>query len=317
MIPRRTRAMPIAASTLLTAALAGCATTGDRGQPLVPSQYQTRTGPYVVFTNQPLPADDGVVRQLTSLRSELEETLGLKVDAGEHPVEVYILGDRKAFEHFLTFYYPDLPQRRAFFIAQGPRRVVYTFQGDRLEEDLRHEATHALLHLAVGDVPLWLDEGLAEYFESADPAGVNREHMARIPQDLRDGWTPDLARLEGLKAVRQMAPRDYREAWAWVHYLLQASGDGRAALLSYLGDLRGRAGAKPLSIRLPVPAAEASIALQSHLRTVRPAEPTRVASAESTVRLQDAPIEVEPIAAPNQSPRRRGFFGRLLGRILP
>ena len=134
---------------------------------------------------------------------------------------MYVLSDRRAFEHFLTIYYPGLPPRRAFFIAQGDRRVVYTFKSDRLDEDIRHEATHALIHLAVGTIPLWLDEGLAEHFEVTDASGVNREHMARLPQDLRDGWKPDMARLEGLQGVQQMSPRDYRESWAWVHYLLQ------------------------------------------------------------------------------------------------
>ena len=35
-----------------------------------------------------------------------------------------------------------------------------------------------------------------------------------------------------------MTPRDYRESWAWVHYLLQRPGEGRAALLAYLGEAR-------------------------------------------------------------------------------
>ena len=55
--------------------------------------------------------------------------------------------------------------RRAFFLAQGSRQVVYTYFNPQLEVDLRHEATHALLHLAIAELPLWLDEGLAEYFE--------------------------------------------------------------------------------------------------------------------------------------------------------
>ena len=151
---------------------------------------------------------------------------------------------------------PDLPlsgapPRRAFFMAHGDRRVVYTFLGDRLEEDLRHEATHALLHVAVGVLPLWLDEGLAEYFEGPDGRqGVNSEHLARLPADLASGWKPDLARLETLKTVRQMTPRDYRESWAWAHYLLNGSESGKAALLDYLDGLRTKPDARPLTERL-------------------------------------------------------------------
>src|SRR4029077_19379610 len=149
---------------------------------------------------------------------------------------------------FLMFYYPELPPRRAFFLAQGSRRVVYTFLGDRLQEDLRHEATHALLNVAVGDIPLWLDEGLAEYFERPDDrGGVNPEHLNRLPKDRADGWKRDLVRLESLKDVRQMSPRDYREAWGWVHYLLNASPESKPELLEYLAELRTSPEAGPLS----------------------------------------------------------------------
>ena len=43
--------------------------------------------------------------------------------------------------------------------------MVYTYWGNRIQQDLRHELTHAILHSVLKDVPLWLDEGLAEYFE--------------------------------------------------------------------------------------------------------------------------------------------------------
>jgi hypothetical protein len=300
--------------TLSVLPINGCATMGDRGQPLVPTQYQTKTGPYVVYTNYPLSADDGVIKQLATLRSEVEETLGLRVDAGDHPIEVYILSDRKSFEHFLTFYYPELPQRRAFFIAQGDRRVVYTFKGERLDEDIRHEATHALLNLAIGDIPLWLDEGLAEYFEASGPTGLNREHLDRLPLDIQEGWSPSLDRLEGLKSVRQMSPRDYREAWSWVHFFLKDSGENRAALLGYLGDLRKHEGDSPPPRKLPSPKGREATALLRHLEMIRRGEPTRTANDEPTLRLQDIPIDFEPI---NPTPKRRSFFNRLLGRSGP
>jgi len=39
-----------------------------------------------------------------------------------------------------------------------------------------------------------------------------------------------LSRLETLKSVGQMAPRDYRESWAWVHYLLNHSNATKTSL---------------------------------------------------------------------------------------
>jgi hypothetical protein len=288
----------------------GCATLGESGRTLVPTRYRTATGPYAVYTNVPVAADAAPIRQLQALEGQLRDSLGARVDPAATPIEVYILDDQATFQHFLKFYYPELPPRRAFFLANGDRRVVYAYMGDRLEEDLRHEATHALLHAAITDLPLWLDEGLAEYFEGPDVRdGVNAEHLGRLPDDVANGWKPDLARLEALKDVRQMSPRDYRESWAWVHYLLNGPAPGKTALLAYLADLRASADAEPLSRRLATALDDSDARLLAHLDRVRdrPVVATSPAT-ESTIRLQDAP------APPTPTPvRRRSFFDRMRG----
>ena len=285
----------------------GCATFGNQGEPLVPTRYKTQAGPFAVFSNFPIAADAPAIRSLFALETDVESSLGLRVRSEEPPVEVYILNDRQSFMHFLKFYYPELPPRRAFFLAQGAQRVVFTFMGDRLEEDLRHEATHALLNVAIGDMPLWLDEGLAEYFEGPDGRhGLNPEHLDRLPRDLASGWTPDLAHLEGLKTVREMTPRDYRESWAWVHYLLTGTAPGKAALLAYLGDRRSHPAAQPLSDRLRSGDWGTPRSLAAHIDHARE-QPvaTSPAPADPTVRLQDVALD-----APRPATPRRGLFGR-------
>lgn len=317
----------------------GCATMGlDRGKALVPTGYQTRTGPFLVCTNSRLEPDAPVIRQLHALETQVGDTLGLHAEVAEHPIEIYLLDDRQAFDHFLQFHYPDLPRRRAFFLANGKQRVVYTFRGERTEEDVRHEATHALLHVAVGDMPLWLDEGLAEYFEGPQAgapramAGVNAEHLDRLPADLKAGWTPDLRRLESLRAVRQMSPRDYRESWAWVHYFLNDSRASKAALLAYLGDLRSAVDPPPMSARLDDVAAAPLLAHLQQVREQPVATSVPVAPRDPTVRLQSAQVEHpvaipspgdaagraddEPAAAPAGA-RRRSLIGRLFGWFGP
>jgi hypothetical protein len=306
LAPFRSRSIRIFWAAL---ACAGCATFRDREPPLVPTRFETRTGPYAVFSNVPIPAEAPAIRSLQSLETDIEASLGIRVRSDEAPIEVYILNDREKFTHFLRYYYPELPPRRAFFLAEGTRRVVYTYFGERLGEDLRHEATHALLNVAVGDLPLWLDEGLAEYFEGdSSRNGRNPEHLARLPVDLAAGWGPDLVRLEALKSVREMSPRDYRESWAWVHYLLNGSNEGKSALLAFLAELRmSPTKAAPLSARLKADDQGARSRLLAHIDRVR-TTPLPMASAASssdeTVRFQDAAID------PGRS-SRRSFFGRL------
>lgn len=289
----RTRLLAFA---LALASASGCAAMRETRTSLIPTRYQTRTGPYTVATNFPIAADAPAIRQLQALERQVESELGLRVDPETAPIEVYILDDRPTFAHFLGVHYPELPPRRAFFLAQGERRVVYTYLGERLEEDLRHEATHALLHAAAADLPLWLDEGLAEYFEVVEgQGGRNAEHLGRLPDDLAAGWSPDLKRLESIEDVRLMSPRDYREAWLWTHYLLNGSPGGKKALLGYLGELRGEGPAGPLSDRIGA----RGDALVAHSKQIERMPVALEARDGATVRLQDEP----------ETGRRRGFFG--------
>ena len=211
------------------------------------------------------------------------------------------------FAHFLKFYYPELPPRRAFFLAQGSQRVVYTYSSPRLEEDLRHEATHALLRGSFGDLPLWLDEGLAEYFETdlAQP-GAEHERIDHFADDLAGGWSPNLPRLESLSDIRQMTPRDYREAWAWVHLFLNGSSSEKTILLTSLS----QSNEAPNKLRLEDKGAN-NERLLAHMKTLQ----SRSLAGESplidnSIRLQDKTAE-----APANVPPQRGLWRRLRGWI--
>jgi hypothetical protein len=193
-------------------------------------------------------------------------------------VQVYLFEDRHSYERFMQTRYPDLPKRRAFFVAQ-PRGMgsaedllVYTYWGDKVREDLRHEMTHALLHSVLKDVPLWLDEGLAEYFE-LDPAylGISPRHLEHIRQHL-DSFRPDLTRLEQVGLVSQMSPADYREAWAWVHFMLRDKPEGKAVLTAFLQQLRSNPNPGLLQPRLAVVFPDPNISLSQHLTSLQSVE---------------------------------------------
>lgn len=235
----------------------------------VPVQYRLAAGPFLIFTRYPLAESDPIVQELLALRSQVHSTLQLP--ASSRLIEIYIFDDRPAYDRFIQANYPGLPRRRAFFIAQGGREVVYAFRDEKLEEDLRHEACHALLHAAVGAVPLWLDEGLAEYFETpGDADGLHPRHAAELQAAIHQGWRPGLTRLESLNQLRQMTSRDYREAWGWVYFMLQSSPQGREVLLTYLQDLRTGTRREPLSARLFQRSSRPDVALVHYLSRLEP-----------------------------------------------
>jgi hypothetical protein len=291
----------------------GCATVGDRGQSLIPTKYQVRTGQFILFSNVPLPENPPEVRCLQALERDLAKELRFQPPAGIDPVEIYVLDHKDAFTHFLKFYYPELPPRRAFFLAQGSQRVVYTYSNPKLEEDLRHEATHALLRGAYGDLPLWIDEGLAEYFENdVSDDETQRSRLALLTEDLARGWAPDLVRLESLTDIRQMSPRDYREAWAWAHLMLRGGEPDFGHLQAYLNGIR----AHPDQPKLSTTLGQAGAVRDHLLAHIKKAQLTRMAAkpdpAVVPVRLQDAGEEAPAMQA---QPRDRGLWRKLTGWI--
>ena len=106
-------------------------------------------------------------------------------------------------------------------------------------------------------MPLWLDEGLAEYFEVAGPrpGGINHDYADRLAEAVASGWRPDLKRLENLDDSAQMKRADYQESWAWVHFLLNSTPEAKSVLVSYLSELRTNPHPKTISHRLRTVAA--------------------------------------------------------------
>jgi hypothetical protein len=243
--------------------------------PGLPGKYSFRIAPYVFLSDFAVQADQPIFQELARLRDQVYQEL--RLPAGTAVVQVYLFEDKERYEGFMKTRYPDLPRRRAFFVAQ-PRPIggtedllVYTFWGDHIQQDLRHELTHALLHSVIRDVPLWLDEGLAEFFElPAERAGVNALHVENLRRAAGGGFQPDLARLEGLTQVAQMNPAEYREAWAWVHLMLRTRPEAKAALVAYLQQLRTDKAPGLLRPRLAAVYPSPEDALEKHLARLAP-----------------------------------------------
>jgi hypothetical protein len=239
--------------------------------PAAPGKYQLRVSQYLFLADFELKRDLPLFHELADLREQVYKEL--RLPTANTLIQVHLFDDRQRYESFMRTRYPDLPKRRAFFVAQ-PRGVpgaedllVYTYWGDRIRQDLRHELTHALLHSVLRDVPLWLDEGLAEYFEvPPDTQGVNAHHLEQIQFASGSLFKPDLTHLEELSQVQQMTPSEYREAWAWVHFMLRSRAQTKAVLIQYLQELRTNPNPGPLQPRLASICSDLDKELAQHLR---------------------------------------------------
>ena len=213
----------------------------------LPHQFHVAWDDVRLRSDLPVDKTSPLVREFRDLRQEIVETLDLPRQ--HRPVTIYLFTNEQAYALFLKKTHPTLPPHRAYFIGTRSELAVYAFWGDKVEEDLRHEYTHGLLHGCLKNVPLWLDEGLAEYFETTAPGHLHPEHSVKLAAAVQHGWKPDLARLEQIEDVREMHGADYQESWCWVHWLLQ-DPVGCQQLLDYLAELRTVEDPTPLSSRL-------------------------------------------------------------------
>lgn len=188
------------------------------------------------------------------------------------PVVVYLFNNETEYRRYMNATYPRLPPRSAYFVGTSTELAVYTHWGQNVREDLRHEYTHGLLHSGLKRVPLWLDEGLAEYFEVAGPkpGGLNHDYAQHLAEAVGSGWRPDLKRLENLDDSGQMKRADYQESWAWVHFFLNSTPEAKRALVGYLADLRANSHPKTISHRLRSVIPEYDARFVSYISQLRP-----------------------------------------------
>lgn len=276
-----------------------------------PVQVQL-AGFHLHTTEQPDLKLSELLTPVAQLRRDICLRLGVEPPPGQ--VHVVLLAGESEYRRYMQHYFPQLPSRRALFIKDHGSGMVFAFRHPELINDLRHECAHAVLQELFPKLPLWLDEGLAEYFE-VEPAAVGQhplhlEHLrdahlrnaGRTGEDVRNTGRPPVAlgreersrprhrnriaslvELEGLTDLRQMGPDQYRHAWLWTSFLLDGPAEGRTALGAYLASLQAHRWTPPLSQRLAAVEPNYHDKFDQHVERLRVADTTAVAAPPPTL----------------------------------
>jgi hypothetical protein len=190
-----------------------------------------------------------LLHSVSTLQLDIPQQLGLR-DVHE-PIHVFLFSKKATYERYMQQYFPTVPRRQALFVKQRGPGMVFAYHGQNIATDLRHEMTHAVLHGTLPMVPLWLDEGLAEYFETpvADRAH-GHPHLKSVVARAQWRRVANLSSLEELDDISGMRAAHYRDAWAWVHFMLHGPAPGRAILEGFLKDIEAHVPPGKLSHRL-------------------------------------------------------------------
>ncbi|MGL4593482.1 MAG: hypothetical protein ACRCUY_01995, partial [Thermoguttaceae bacterium] len=198
-------------------------------------KYTEICGVVVVQSNFPLTEISAILEEIKGLQNDLHRYMG--IPAPKEKIELCLFDDERSYLQFLKSVFPEAPRdRRALYIKMdGKPGTLLVQKTNDFEIDLRHEMTHAIIHASIAVVPIWLDEGLAKYFEVpiSDRAEKN-PYMKQIRWNLRFGAVPSLSYLESLEDIGEMGSREYRDSWAWVHFLIHHSPQTHRLLAGYL-----------------------------------------------------------------------------------
>jgi hypothetical protein len=197
----------------------------------------------------PLLPDSPLVQDALDLRQTIPQTLTL--NPHDEPIYLYLFSDEPTYQGYLKQYFPGVPYRRALYIKQQGAGMVFAYSNREIAVDVRHETTHAVLHTLLPMVPLWLDEGLAEYFEvPAAERFQGNPHLKSVQRHVRWLRPVSLDKLESTERLDQMSRPKYREAWSWVHYLLHGPAHATEEFRRYLVDIHRHVPPGQLSRRL-------------------------------------------------------------------
>ncbi len=217
-------------------ALSRCGASVLADESIVSWPDERTSGPFRYHADYSLASDSKLLQHIANLHRQLPSELGIAQGNGE--IHVYLFSRQATYEKYLARYFTAVPKRRALFIKQGGPGMVFAYRSRDFATDVRHETTHAVLHNSLPNVPLWMDEGLAEYYEAPrDDRHLKNPHLRRVVREAKRHHLPSLNKLEAITDLSKMGATEYREAFAWMHFCLHGPDPARRILKSHLNDI--------------------------------------------------------------------------------
>jgi TonB family protein len=199
------------------------------------SWIQVSSDTYIVKSSAGEERARRVLHELEEFHQLIGTSLFKSTELPELPIEVLLIGDDQTMKELA----PEYNGRKvgvAGYYQQGEDRDFIVLSGrvfpNTLTSIVYHELTHYFLSRTfASDLPPWLNEGLAEYFSTADVrddeislGGLSPERM----QSLRTNALLPLARFFAVDSSSSYyneslkASVFYAQAWAFVHYLMHS-----------------------------------------------------------------------------------------------
>jgi len=211
---------------------------------------------YAIYTNISKREADSIGRHMDLIFAEYTRRFGSFRKRFEGAMPLYLLRTRQQYINLMrSFGFDASASGGMFFFSPKASGLATWIEGvpmSRTLETLQHEGFHQFAHAYIGsDLPVWINEGLAEYFgdglivRNRMKVGMTSQRRLGIIQDaIRHHKVIDFDQLLGttsdqwLQNLQMDASRgylQYQQSWSMVYFLIHGdNGKYRKAFEQYL-----------------------------------------------------------------------------------
>jgi hypothetical protein len=198
-----------------------------------PRTFEARSANYRVVSD----IDQDTCRKAATVLEEalgaFRSRVGMLQAEPKRLYDVFLFSGEAGFQRYVA--------DSALLSGKGPERAAGLYSGvmkqlliwnlpnrDEMMSTVRHEGFHQYLDRLMPDPPVWLNEGMAVYFEVVPPPG-GELHLERPRADQLDALKDKpLVPLEAFTRIKPKefyatAPQSYAQAWLLVHMLHHGS----------------------------------------------------------------------------------------------
>jgi len=213
--------------------------------------YAEAKGVYRVRTEISAAAARDFATELDLMWGEYARVCGV-VPKQPRPVDVLVFRTPEAYQTHSELVLDDDAESTLGHFVPSFWEIHLFDEGDlEARRTLYHEAFHHYAAIVMPGLPIWANEGMAEYFGGTRITGGKIVGRAQVLAGRLDdfvgaraaGWKPvpfaQLAHMSRARFYEDDAPLLYAQAWTIVHYFLEAAPDEvKRAFVRYLEEIR-------------------------------------------------------------------------------
>lgn len=207
-----------------------------------------KTENFTIFSsaNEEIATNIGI--KLERLRKTLTLITSVKNVNSPVPTWIYIFQDNKSLKPYLFDLYGKTPNLDGYFITHDEGNYIAISAQDQAMRTILHEYIHFFINNNMPEVPLWFNEGFAEYYSTFQSENNSAKIGLPVRTHVEFLQSSSLLPLNELFSIGQGSIYYseettqnifYAQSWLFVHYLLRGkNGALKPKLNQYLTYLK-------------------------------------------------------------------------------